>query len=100
MPSRWLCYPHQHTAKEILDELLKVYGVDPKYPNDSRSQALKELEAILQQEIAKAKEQERNNIIEYVQVNQKGQFEEDSTGSVCWYLDDLVEALKEHKEVK
>ena len=32
---------------------------------------------------------------ERVQVNQKGQFEEDSTGTVCWYLDDLVEALKE-----
>lgn len=32
---------------------------------------------------------------ERVQVNQKGQFEEDSTGNVCWYLDDLVEALKE-----
>ena len=32
---------------------------------------------------------------ERVQVNQKGQFEQDGTGTVCWYLDDLVEALKE-----
>lgn len=60
-------------------------------------EAASDLAEVIQQEIAKAKEQERSKIIEEVQVNQNGQFEEDSTGNVCWYLDVLVETLKEHK---
>ena len=62
-----------------------------------RELVTEEILAWHQQEIAKAKEQVRNNIIEDVQVNQKGQFEEDSTGNVCWYLDDLIETLKERE---
>ena len=75
-----------------IDEIIEHWDFSPFQNEDSRIERLhKEIESIIRNEKLKLLAEVR----ERVQVNQKGQFEQDGTGTVCWYLDDLVEALKE-----
>jgi hypothetical protein len=57
---------------------------------------IKKVELLLT-EILQAKQEGIEEAINWVQVNQKGTFT-DEAGHDCWYIDDLVKALKELKK--
>lgn len=77
--------------EQLADKLERYSRYRERGQDDDMDRAFDGILALIRTEKLKLLAEVR----ERVQVNQKGQFEEDGTGSVCWYLDDLVEALKE-----
>ena len=88
--------------EKILDSLLEDFGKEYlgfyEYGSTRKELnfALNNVKSFIRTELAKAKGEERERIIEFVQINQKGTFTDDG-GNDCWYIDDLVNSLKEKK---
>ena len=74
----------------------KIMSNNDVYDESQNGEATKALKSFIRTELAKAKGEERERIIEFVQINQKGTFTDDG-GNDCWYIDDLVNSLKEEK---
>lgn len=57
-------------------------------PGDDMVVSAEKLEAYISKNFIK-----KEDVLEAIETNQKGQFEDDA-GHICWYLDDLVSAIK------
>lgn len=75
--------------KEIIPILLSGFRYKNSYDEHHVADQIREI-------IHQAALAERERIVELVQINQKGQFD-DGAGNICWYLDDLLKALEDNK---
>lgn len=85
------------TTENKLREFRKKFGYYRGLRPDGLNQL--EIESFFESAIKEATEEERERIIEFVQENRKGTFTDDG-GNDCWYIDDLVKALKELSQQK
>ena len=62
--------------------------------NESFEVFLKNVEGYIEKVIKEEREKMSERLKEEININQKGQFEDDA-GNICWYLDDLNKKIKD-----